>query len=92
MKKMLIGIMTLVAGVSLFAASQNFVDRNGDGICDTYVSRGNKTAYEAGAEGAGQYRNTQNGSGTEGRTPQVHRGSPRTGKEQKAVLDLDSIE
>ncbi len=59
MKKMLIGIMTLVAGVSLFAAGQNFVDRNGDGVCDTYVRRGNKTAYEAGAEGAGQYRNTQ---------------------------------
>ncbi|GLI54774.1 hypothetical protein PM10SUCC1_02890 [Propionigenium maris DSM 9537] len=59
MKKMMIGIMTLAVGASLFAAGPNFVDKNGDKVCDNYVSRGNKTAYEAGAEGAGQYRNTQ---------------------------------
>lgn len=59
MKKMMIGIMTLVAGASLFAAGPNFVDKNGDGVCDTYVNRGNKTVYEAGVKGAGQYRNNQ---------------------------------
>ena len=59
MKKMMIGVMALAVGASLFAAGPNFVDRNGDGVCDIYVNRGNKTAYEAGVEGTGQYRSTQ---------------------------------
>lgn len=61
MKKLTVGIMSLMIGASLFAAGPNFIDRNGDKVCDTYVSRGNKTAYEAGVEGAGQYRNTEAG-------------------------------
>ena len=59
MKKLLVAVMTLAAGVSLFAAGPNFADKNNDGVCDTYVSRGNKTSYEAGVTGAGQHRNTE---------------------------------
>ncbi len=59
MKKFIIGVMTLAVGASLFAAGPNFVDKNGDGVCDTYASRGNKTAYEAGVTGTGQYRNAE---------------------------------
>lgn len=65
MKKLTVGIMSLMIGASLFAAGPNFVDKNADGTCDSYVSRGNKTAYEAGVAGSGQYKisETRKGQG-----------------------------
>ena len=63
MKKLTVGIMSLLIGASLFAAGPNFVDKNGDGTCDSYVSRGNKTTYEAGLAGSGQYKTSETGKG-----------------------------
>jgi hypothetical protein len=85
MKKLMVGIMSLVVGASLFAARPNFVDKDRDGTCDTYVSRGNKTAYEAGVAGAGQYRTSETRKGKSQSTAQhkFREEAPGNGRNRK---------
>lgn len=62
-KTFIIGMMALVVGMAAYGAGPGYTDSNKDGVCDGYVSRGNKTAVEAGETGKGQYRLADAGVG-----------------------------
>lgn len=55
-KTLMIGMMALVLGIAAYGAGPSYTDADKDGVCDGYVSRGNKTVTEAGETGKGQYR------------------------------------